>query len=109
MINKIQTYLGFCIRAGKLVYGTDNIEKQKKGVKLIVCDKALAENALGKMGRESKRFSCPLLLTPKNTLGALLHRPAVKAVGIKDEHLAAAIKTAAEHEPTLEFYSGGNE
>jgi hypothetical protein len=67
MINKIQTYLGFCIRAGKLVYGTDNIEKQKKGVKLIVCDKALADNAMQKLQKESVRLACRILLTEKDT------------------------------------------
>ena len=109
MTSKVQTYLGFCIRAGKLVYGTDNIEKQKKGVKLLVCDKALADNAMQKMQKESVRLACKMLLTEKDALGTLLHKPAVKAVGVKDEHLAKAMIDAAANEPTFEFYSGGNE
>ena len=28
--NKIETYLGFCIRARKIVFGVDSIETQKK-------------------------------------------------------------------------------
>jgi hypothetical protein len=49
-----------------------------------------------------------VFLTEENYLGELLHRPAVKAVAVKDEHLAAAIITAAESEPRIKLYSGGN-
>ena len=108
MKSKLETYLGFCVRARKLAYGTDDIAAQKRGVKLIVCDEALSENALKKMGKEAERFACPLLIAEEETLGAYLYKPAVKAVGVKDEHLAAAIVNAVENEPKFKFYSGGN-
>lgn len=106
--SKIETYFGFCVRARKAVFGTDDIESQKKGVKLIVCDNSLSENSLKKIYKAQERFHCPLLMAETDCLGELLHKPAVKAVGIKDEHLAAAILVAAEHEPKFKFYSGGN-
>ena len=108
MTSKIETYLGFCIRARKAIFGADDIETQKKGVKVIVCDNALAENSFKKIYKAKERFHCPVLITETGVLGELLHKPAVKAVGVKDEHLAAAIITAAESEPKIKFYSGGN-
>lgn len=105
--SKIETYLGFCIRAGKAVFGVDYIEQQKKGVKLIIVDEMMAENSLKKILKEQQRFSCPLYVTQKEYLGELLHRPTVKAVGIKDENLAAAIESAVPSEPKLKLYSGG--
>ena len=106
--SKIETYLGFCVRARKAVFGADDIEAQKKGIKLIVCDSAISENSLKKIYTAKERFHCPLLITETDCLGELLHKPAVKAVGIKDEHLAAAIISTAENEPKFKFYSGGN-
>ncbi len=106
--SKLETYFGFCIRARKAVFGTDDIEAQRRGVKLIVVDDSLAENARKKICKAQERFRCPMLIADAETLGELLHRPAVKAVGIKDEHLAAAIVSVAENEPKFKFYSGGN-
>ena len=108
MNSKMETYLGFCIRARKAIFGVDDIEAQKRGVKVIVCDGALAENSLKTIHKAKERFHCPVFLTEENYLGELLHRPAVKAVAVKDEHLAAAIITAAESEPRIKLYSGGN-
>ena len=34
--DKISTYLGFCIRSGKIVFGVDRAEALKKGVHLLI-------------------------------------------------------------------------
>ncbi|MBQ7879216.1 MAG: hypothetical protein IJ317_01070 [Clostridia bacterium] len=107
MKSKIETYLGFCVRAGKLVYGVDEVEKKKKGVFLIVFDKDLGANSLKTLLQAQAKLSCPLLQADKGILGAYLYKPAVKAVAITDHHLAAAIVNAAESEPQFKFYSGG--
>lgn len=105
--NKIETYLGFCIRARKIAFGVDTIETQKKGVFLIVCDQEMSPNSLKTLQAKREQLSCPLLMTPPNTLGALLHKPAVKAVAIKDKNLALAILSVSESEPQFKLYSGG--
>ncbi len=105
--SKIETYLGFCIRAGKTVFGVDSLETQRKGVFLIVCDGGLSENSLKNAQKAQERFACPLLLTEKDALGALLHRPTVKAVGIRDKGLAAAILSVAASDSQFKLYSGG--
>ncbi len=106
--SKLQSYLGFCIRARKIVFGVDNIEKERKGVFLLMSDEALGESSFKTVLGAKEKFNCPLLIAEREVLGEALHRPAVKAVAIKDKHLAQAIKDAAESEPKFKFYSGGN-
>ena len=44
-MRKIETYLGFCIRAGKITFGVDGIVQLRKGVKLLLIDGALGESS----------------------------------------------------------------
>ena len=106
--SKLQSYLGFCIRARKIVFGVDNIETERRGVYLLISDETLGESSFKTMLNARQKFACPLLIAEKEVLGEVLHRPAVKAVAIKDKHLAEAVKNAAESEPQFKFYSGGN-
>ncbi len=107
--NKIETYLGFCIRSRKIIFGTEMISRQKKGVKLLVMDGGIGANSLKEMVKAKETLSCPLLLTEVGALAQWVHRPNVKAVAITDESLAAAILTAANAQTTqIKFYSGGN-
>ena len=105
---KIETYLGFCVRARKIVLGADRIEKQKKGVFLLIADGEIGKNSLKPVLKAQEKFACPLLTTEAGALGETLHRPAVKAAAITDEHLAKAILSVVDSEPQFKFYSGGN-
>ncbi len=106
--NKIETYLGFCIRAQKLIFGAEMIERKKKGVRLLIADGGIGKNSFKSALQAKERFGCPLIVTAEGLLGELLHRPAVKLLAVTDEHLAAAIVTEAERQPQFTFYSGGN-
>lgn len=106
--SKIETYLGFGIRARKMIFGTDDIEAQRKGVCLIVCDSGIADNSFKTIIKAQERLGCPLLLTETGLLGELLHKPAVKAAALKDKNLAAAILSVAEGESQFKLYSGGS-
>ena len=105
-MNKISSYLGFCIRAGKIVFGVDRIETQKKAY-LLLADGELKENSFKIMLKASEKFSAKLIVTENNLLGELLHRPQVKAVAITDEQLALAIINAMQSKPQFKLYSGG--
>ena len=108
MKNKLETYLGFCIRAGKIIFGVEMIERQKKGVKLLIADGAIGKNSLKSVVQAHERLNSPLLMTAEGQLGELLHRPAVKVIAVTDENLAAAIVAETKNQPQLTFYSGGN-
>ena len=107
MNNKIETYLGFCIRSRKILFGIDNVDKQRKGVSLLICDEELGKSSFKTMLHAREKFGCPLLIAKKSVLSEYLHRPAVKAVAILDNNLAQAILSVVESEPQFKFYSGG--
>ena len=107
MNNKIETYLGFCIRSRKILFGIDNIDKQRKGIALLLCDEELGKSSLKSLLHAQEKFGCPLLMAEKSVLGEYLHRPAVKAVAILDNNLAQAILSVVDSEPQFKFYSGG--
>jgi hypothetical protein len=106
--SKIETYLGFCIRSRKIIFGAETIEKQKKRVFLLVMDGRIGKNSLKPMLRTQERLGCPLYITDEGALAEWVHRPAVRAVAITDEHLASAMIQSADGEPKFKLYSGGN-
>ncbi|MBQ8876976.1 MAG: hypothetical protein IJY63_05465 [Clostridia bacterium] len=108
MNNKIETYIGFSIRSGKIIFGVEMLERQKKGVYLLIADGAIGKNSLKSMVNAQAKFGCPFLMTDEGVLSATVHRPAVKAVAITDQNLAKAILSVADGEPQIKFYSGGN-
>lgn len=106
--NKIETYLGFCIRARKIIFGTEMISRQKKGVALLIFDGGMGANSLKIIIKAQETLGCPLLQTEKGVLGEWVHRPAVKALAITDKHLAEAILAELKVQTQIKFYSGGN-
>ena len=108
MIEKIRAYLGFSLRAGKLLFGVDDIETHKKKIHLLLIDAALAENSQKKVYKANEIFKAPLLTVEAGLLGDLVHRPQVKAIAVKDFNLAKAILQAAENQSQFKFHSGGN-
>ncbi len=101
MHNKLSSYFGFCVRSGKIVYGVDDIDKQKKSVFLIVYDDQLGASSARALLKAQERLGCPMLVAECGVLAELLHKPAVKAVAIKEQNLAKAILSVLEEEPSL--------
>ena len=101
MNTKLVTYFGFAIRAGKAVFGVDDIDALKKRAYVIVVDESLGESSKKTVHKAQERFHCPMWIAQTGVLGEYLHKPAVKAVAIRDENLALAIVKEAEQ--TQEF------
>ena len=106
--SKIETYLGFCIRAGQIVFGVEMLERKKKGVYLLLVDEALGKNSLKAVTLARERLGCPLLSAKEGALGALLHRPAVKVAAITEKNLASAILSVVGGDAQFKIISGGN-
>ena len=105
--SKIGAYLGFCIRARKILFGVDNVEKRKKDVFLLITDERISEHSMKNIIKAKEKFACPLLIGRSGVLSELLYRPSVKAVGITDKNLASAICEVANGE-LFKFYGGNN-
>ena len=99
--NKIEAYLGFALRAGKLVLGLNSIEIIKKGVYCLLLDEEAAKNSQKQARKLKVRFACPLIIT--KDLGALIKREGCKVAAVKDSSLAEAIlKEAGDKGMTIE-------
>lgn len=85
---KIKTYAGFAIRAGKAAIGTDNLLSAKR-LYVALIDETLSENAAKKIASHCEKLACPLY-TAENA-AELISKEGCKAFGIKDKSLASAI------------------
>ncbi len=87
--NKIETYVGFALRAGKVTLGVNAIQTVKKGVYCLLLDRGTAKNSRKEIEKTRTRFDCPLVEV--DDLGALVRKEGCKAAAIKDISLAGAI------------------
>ena len=87
---KINTYIGFSIKSGKIVYGYENVILNKKKAYLVLCDKALSENSLKKVTRFVQVKAIKMYLI--DALSDYFGGRQIKCVAIGEEHLASAIE-----------------
>lgn len=91
---KLSSYIGFSIKAGKAVYGTDNV--MKKACKVVLIDKTLSENSMKTLAK---------YLTDRNTeffvldeLEQYTHKSGCKVIGLRDASLSDAVKAILKGE-----------
>lgn len=86
---KIKTYIGFAVKSGKIIFGTDNLLEQRKHPKIILIDPTLSDNSREKLIRHAERKG---IFTAVTTLDEYLPGRNCKAVGITETNLAEAVK-----------------
>lgn len=95
MAGKVETYLGFCLRARKIALGGGTIDTLKKGVYLVLVCSTAAENTFKLAIKYKNRFSCPLIVC-KSGLENAVHREGCKLAAVRDSELARAIIESAD-------------
>ena len=88
--DKVATLIGFAMRAGKVVFGTDNIETCRKKY-LIVFDGTLSQNSQDKLVRNAGNV--PTLRSTMALIKDITHREGCKALALTDKQMAQAILT----------------
>ncbi len=88
--NKVQTYLGFAIKARKIVFGADDILKTKRQ-KVILASKNLSEASLQKIETFANTKNIPLIIVDNQTFLSVFGEKNIKVIAITDEGLASAI------------------
>ena len=88
--SKVETYLGFCIKAGKISLGAGAIDTLKKGVYLLILNGEAAKNSYRLALKYKNRFSCPLLIC-KSGFEKAVNRSGCMLAAVKDTNLAKAI------------------
>ncbi len=88
MNNKVETYIGFAIKKGSVVFGCDNIEKYRKKIRLVLYTGNLSDNSLSVLKAVSGEKKCPLIKIENYDV---LVKRNCKALAITDVSLANAI------------------
>lgn len=90
MGGKVETYIGFCLRARKIALGSGTVDMLKKGVYLVLVCSTASENTFKLAVKYKNRFGCPLVVC-KTGLENAVHKSGCKIAAIKDAELAKAI------------------
>lgn len=88
MNSKIETYIGFAIKKGSVVFGCDNIKVSRKRMLVILYTPSLSENSLSVLKETSARTGCPLAQIDEFEI---LKMRNCKALAICDKSLAGVI------------------
>ncbi len=95
MAGKIESYLGFCLRARKIALGSGSVDMLKKGVKLLIVCSTASENTFKLAIKFKNRFSCPLMVCNVGLENAV-HKQGCKIAAVRDGELARAIISNAD-------------
>ena len=104
--SKAESYIGFCIKAGKLTCGFNAVETLKRDVHLLLLCGGASENSKKNALKLQKRFGCELILCEEGRLEALTGKENCKLAAVRDRGLAKAILSAADDQ--YRHYAGGN-
>lgn len=88
MNSKVETYIGFAIKKGSVVFGCDNIEKHRKKMYLLLATETLSKNSLSVLQTVADKRSIQLAAIVDYDL---LVKRNCKALAICDKSLADAI------------------
>ncbi|MBQ0099238.1 MAG: hypothetical protein KBS91_01660 [Firmicutes bacterium] len=97
MRSKAETFIGFCMRAGKYKIGTNACYTLRRANLIIICSSA-SENAVKEGLSLSKRFNCPIIKTTENLLSYYTHKDNGKIMAITDKQFAKLILESKEKE-----------
>ena len=104
--SKVESYIGFCRKAGRLTCGFNAVEVQKKGVFLLLLCAGASGNAKKSAVKLAQKFGCEILLSEKKPLEEIVGKENCKLAAVRDAHLAAAILSNAGD--GFIKYPGGN-
>lgn len=92
--DKVDSLLGFAVKAGKLLYGSDTLETARKAVYLIVMCGTTAENTRKKVLELAAKKNIPVL-EAQNALQDTVTRCNCKVIAITDRQMANAMQEYA--------------
>ncbi len=106
MVNrsKVETFIGFSIKARALRTGTNTVGTLKRAFLIIVCDSA-AESTKDLAFAYAKKFNCPLMVS-KKLLEDITGKEKCKIAAVTNKDLATAI--ISNQDDYFSISSGGN-
>ena len=89
--NKVKSYLGFAIRSGAVVFGSDNLFASKKMVILVLICSTQNDKVTNKVIKFCEDKKIKYIKLENIILGDLCSRDNCKVLGVTDNSLANAI------------------
>lgn len=103
--SRIETFIGFCIKSGKMTFGSGAVDTLKNNVYLLIVSSDAAKNTQKLAIKFKNRYNCPLLIC-KSDFENVVNRDGCKLVAVRDRGLAKAITESIDN--NYEIYAGGN-
>ena len=97
--DKIETLVGFAVKASKLIYGVDNIVGGRRKSLVLMC-KSTAENTKKSVIDFCNQTGTDLIITEK-PLEDIVFRKNCKVIALKDTQMANAVKKNINENYTL--------
>lgn len=89
--SKAETYIGFSIKSGKIIWGLDNVLSCRVRPKLIVACNSLGENSEKKLLTYALSKGIKVLKLKNRHLEDIVNKSNCKVIGLTDSHLAQAV------------------
>ena len=87
-MDKVETYIGFCIKKGSVVFGLDNVKRYRKKMYIVVATQSVSPKTLANTEHFCRERNIQLVVVPDYDL---LAKRNCKVLGICDKSLADAI------------------
>lgn len=94
--SKAETYIGFSIKSGKIVWGLDNVLTCRAKLKLVIACSSLGENSLKKLLTYTTAKGIKVLRLVDRHLDDIVNKSNCKVIGLTDVHLAQAVINNSE-------------
>lgn len=92
-MTKLETYLGFAIKSGKVIFGSDKLFDCKKKPQLVLICSSQNEKVTLKVFKFCENNNIECIKLKDSVLSELVKRENCKVIGIIDESLAKAIRS----------------
>lgn len=91
MTDKIESIIGFAVKAQKVIYGIDNIESfYKKRYLMIVCH-TVSDRTMKRCINAASAVRIPIVKTLSNLLENIVHKTKCKVIALTDRQMSQAI------------------
>ena len=91
-MTKLESYLGFAIKSGKVIFGYDKLIECKKTPKVVLICSSQNEKVSNKVLNFCTTNNIECIKLKKFILSDLIKRDNCKVIGVIDENLANAIR-----------------
>ncbi len=88
--DKIETFIGFCVKSRNITYGGDAVSRLGGGVYALLMCSTAGKSTLKTALRCREKFGCPLIVCYTGLSGAV-NKPGCKFAALRDKNLAKAV------------------